>query len=340
FEHKWIVFILASNYHGRTQKVLNQDSTLLYVNEGDNITVTCLYQSDIDMHFSWYKHKFSQKPELIATIYKYDTKATFYDGFKNNARFTLVIGKDRNYLVITELEVSDSATYYCGNAQSNIVEFGKATKLTVKASQSHSLSVLQQPVLEPVHPGNSVTLQCTVLTENYAGGHSVYWFRHDSGESLPGIIHTHGDISDKCKNSSKARSPTQSCVYELPVENLRLSDAGAYYCAVAICGEIIFGNGTKLDIKVHLIKVCLLLKFGLYCFINSPFYVGKYFGFFKFLFFTIIPENCTSWNSTILALATSNIICVSVIVILGRLLCKHWLQSKTNFKLHNFQKDF
>ncbi|XP_035375862.1 uncharacterized protein LOC113569245 [Electrophorus electricus] len=275
--------------HGRTQKVLNQDSTLLYVNEGDNITVTCLYQSDIDMHFSWYKHKFSQKPELIATIYKYDTKATFYDGFKNNARFTLVIGKDRNYLVITELEVSDSATYYCGNAQSNIVEFGKATKLTVKASQSHSLSVLQQPVLEPVHPGNSVTLQCTVLTENYAGGHSVYWFRHDSGESLPGIIHTHGDISDKCKNSSKARSPTQSCVYELPVENLRLSDAGAYYCAVAICGEIIFGNGTKLDIKV--------------------------------------PENCTSWNSTILALATSNIICVSVIVILGRLLCKHWLQS-------------
>uniref|UniRef100_A0A4W4DQU7 Ig-like domain-containing protein n=1 Tax=Electrophorus electricus TaxID=8005 RepID=A0A4W4DQU7_ELEEL len=114
--------------------VLNQDSTLLYVNEGDNITVTCLYQSDIDMHFSWYKHAFSQKPELIATIYKYDTKATFYDGFKKNARFILVIGEDRNHLVITELEVSDSATYYCGNAQSNIVKFGKATKSIVKGN--------------------------------------------------------------------------------------------------------------------------------------------------------------------------------------------------------------
>uniref|UniRef100_A0A4W4E4P2 Ig-like domain-containing protein n=1 Tax=Electrophorus electricus TaxID=8005 RepID=A0A4W4E4P2_ELEEL len=133
------------------------------------------------------------------------------------------------------------------------------------------LSVLQQPVLELVHPGNSVTLQCT--------------FRHDSGESLPGIIHTHGDSSDQCKKSSKARSPTQSCVNELLVENLSLSDAGTYYCALAICGEIIFGNGTKLDIKgklihltyyrVHLIKVCLLWKFGLYCFIISPFYIGN-----------------------------------------------------------------
>ncbi|XP_035375856.1 uncharacterized protein LOC118240124 [Electrophorus electricus] len=234
----------TNNDHGRTQKVLNQDSTLLYVNEGDNITVTCLYQSDIDMHFSWYKHAFSQKPELIATIYKYDTKATFYDGFKKNARFILVIGEDRNHLVITELEVSDSATYYCGNAQSNIVKFGKATKSIVKASQSHSLSVLQQPV----HPGNSVTLQCTVLTENYAGGHSnysVYWFKHGSGESDRGIIYTHVDSSDQCKKRSEAGYSTQSCVYQLPKRNLILT--GTYYCAFAACGKIIFGNGTAVE---------------------------------------------------------------------------------------------
>uniref|UniRef100_A0AAY5ELT3 Ig-like domain-containing protein n=1 Tax=Electrophorus electricus TaxID=8005 RepID=A0AAY5ELT3_ELEEL len=224
-----------------TQKVLNQDSTLLYVNEGDNITVTCLYQSDIDMHFSWYKHAFSQKPELIATIYKYDTKATFYDGFKNNARFILVIREDRNHLVITELEVSDSATYYCGNAQSNIV-------ISV---YSHSLSVLQQPVLEPVHPGNFVTLQCTVLTENYScsGEHSVYWFRHGSNKSRPEIIYTHGNRSDQCKTDSDAGSPTWTCVYDLPRSYTRHSGGGTYYCAVAACGEILFGNGTKVDVE-------------------------------------------------------------------------------------------
>ncbi|CAB1345277.1 unnamed protein product [Coregonus sp. 'balchen'] len=64
-----------------------------------------------------------------------------------------------------------------------------------------------------------------------------------------GIIYTHGDRSDQCEKSPEAGSPTQSCVYNLPKRNLSLSDTGTYYCAVASCGEILFGNGTKLEIK-------------------------------------------------------------------------------------------
>ncbi|KAM9401326.1 uncharacterized protein ACWYII_030913 isoform 2-T2 [Salvelinus alpinus] len=111
------------------------------------------------------------------------------------------------------------------------------------------MSVLQQPVAESVQPGDSVTLNCTIHTETCAGEHSVYWFRHGSGESHPGVIYTHGDRSDQCEKSPEAGSPTQSCVYNLPKRNLSLSDAGTYYCAVASCGEILFGNGTKLDIE-------------------------------------------------------------------------------------------
>uniref|UniRef100_A0A4W4E3Z4 Ig-like domain-containing protein n=1 Tax=Electrophorus electricus TaxID=8005 RepID=A0A4W4E3Z4_ELEEL len=189
--------------------------------------VTCLYQSDIDMHFSWYKHAFSQKPELI-----------------NNA------------------QVSDSATYYCGNAQSNIVKFGKATKSIVKGNFCLCyLSVLQQPVLEPVHPGNFVTLQCTVLTENYScsGEHSVYWFRHGSNKSRPEIIYTHGNRSDQCKTDSDAGSPTWTCVYDLPRSYTRHSGGGTYYCAVAACGEILFGNGTKVDVSISRLLPGILL---------------------------------------------------------------------------------
>ncbi|XP_023837611.1 T-cell surface glycoprotein CD8 beta chain-like [Salvelinus sp. IW2-2015] len=58
-----------------------------------------------------------------------------------------------------------------------------------------------------------------------------------------------GDRSDQCENCPEAGSPTQSCVFKLPKMNLSLSDAGTYYCAVVLCGEILFGNGTKLDIK-------------------------------------------------------------------------------------------
>ncbi|XP_042185284.1 uncharacterized protein LOC112260995 [Oncorhynchus tshawytscha] len=104
-------------------------------------------------------------------------------------------------------------------------------------------------VSESVQPGDSVTLNCTIHNETCAGEHSVYWVRHGSGESHPGIIYTHGDMSDQCEKSPEAGSPTQSCVYNLPKRNLSLSDARTYYCAVASCGEILFGNGTKLEIK-------------------------------------------------------------------------------------------
>ncbi|KAJ8008360.1 hypothetical protein DPEC_G00104020 [Dallia pectoralis] len=115
-------------------------------------------------------------------------------------------------------------------------------------SESKNKSVLQQPVSVSLQAGDSVTLNCTINTETCAGEHSVYWFRHDSGESPPGIIYTHGDRSGQCKNCTETGSPTQSCVYNLPKRNLSLSDAGTYYCAVVSCGEILFGNGTKLDV--------------------------------------------------------------------------------------------
>uniref|UniRef100_A0A674E134 Ig-like domain-containing protein n=1 Tax=Salmo trutta TaxID=8032 RepID=A0A674E134_SALTR len=122
---------------------------------------------------------------------------------------------------------------------------------------------LRRPWLS-VQPGDSVTLNCTMHTDTCAGEHSVYWFRHGSGESHPGIIYTHVDRSDQCEKSSEAGSPTQSCVYNLPKRNLSLSDAGTYYCAVASCGEILFGNGTKLDIQVHCFSAKLILN-GLAC---------------------------------------------------------------------------
>ncbi|CAL8332994.1 unnamed protein product [Gadus morhua 'NCC'] len=47
------------------------------------------------------------------------------------------------------------------------------------------------------------------------------------------------DHSNQCK---------ESCVYTLPKNNINSSDAGTYYCALAACGEVVFGSGTTLDI--------------------------------------------------------------------------------------------
>ncbi|XP_029522622.2 uncharacterized protein LOC115133494 [Oncorhynchus nerka] len=163
-------------------------------------------------------------------------------------------------LTISKTEPGDSATYFCSTTDIYEQTFGEGTVLFVKDSESNSMSVLQQPVSELVQPGGSVTLNCTIHTETCAGEHSVYWFRHGSGETRPRIIYTHGNWSDQCEKSPDVGSPPQSCVYNLPKRNLSLSDAGTYYCAVASCGEILFGNGTKLDIDDHRADPLLLVS--------------------------------------------------------------------------------
>ncbi|XP_076005358.1 uncharacterized protein LOC142999620 [Genypterus blacodes] len=81
-----------------------------------------------------------------------------------------------------------------------------------------------------------------------AGEDSVFWFRARSDGSHPSFIHAHGNSSDECERRVEKGSP-QRCVYSFSKHNVSSSDAGTYYCAVATCGEIWFGNGRQLDIE-------------------------------------------------------------------------------------------
>ncbi|XP_010886078.3 uncharacterized protein LOC105020612 [Esox lucius] len=218
--------------------------TFLYARLGDSVTLQC-FDPGKGSKILWYKQTAGQKPELISTIFKLADGVTFHNNFKENPRFTVPGGKGTIHLRISNIQPSDSAMYYCGGIDLYSLEFTTGIFLILTGS---SKTVIQQPVSDSVHPGDSVTLNCTINTGTCEGEHSVYWFRHDSGESPPGIIHTNGDRSGQCIKSPESGSPTQSCVYNLPKRNLSLSDTGTYYCAVASCGEILFGNGTKLDV--------------------------------------------------------------------------------------------
>lgn len=109
----------------------------------------------------------------------------------------------------------------------------------------------QAPTLTVSMSGESVTLQCSVqgIASSCVDEQSVYWFNHDSEKSHSGIIYTHGNSSVQCERSSKADFPTQSCIYTLLKSNLKPVEKGIYYCAVAACGTILLGNGTKLNVK-------------------------------------------------------------------------------------------
>ncbi|XP_047463686.1 uncharacterized protein LOC125021599 isoform X2 [Mugil cephalus] len=229
---------------------VHQESGLRSVNVGENITLRCLNRGPPTWLY-WYKQTVGHHPRLISS--SYGSVKTFYGEFENNPRFTLKSENGKNLLSISDLRISDSATYYCASIASTTVEFAEGVTVSVKGSGLNINTV--QSSSETVQLGDSVTLNCTVHTETYDGEHRVYWFK-DSEESHPGLIYTHGDRNDQCemKNNTK----TCNCVYNLPTENLNLSHNGIYYCAVASCGHVLFGNGTKLKLKNEEVSLVLV----------------------------------------------------------------------------------
>ncbi|XP_020501237.2 uncharacterized protein [Labrus bergylta] len=222
---------------------VRQERSFVMADVGDSVTLQCFFEGDVAAMIFWYKQALGQKPRLISSFYKHNSNGTFSEEFKGNSRFTLKTKDGNNHLKITNLITLDSATYYCVSSYAYSFQFADGTTLSVKGTGWNITVMVRQSEPETIQPGGSVTLNCTVHTGTCDGEHSVYWFKN-SEESHPGLIYTHGDSNDQC-----VRKPiTNTCVYNLPMKNLNLSHAGTYYCAVATCGHILFGNGTKLDL--------------------------------------------------------------------------------------------
>ncbi|XP_062300869.1 uncharacterized protein LOC134005864 [Scomber scombrus] len=230
----------------KSSSSVHQDSGFISANVGGRVTLQCSDTRNIVAELYWYKQTLGQKPMLISFFYKYDINCTFYNEFKNNSRFTLDSGNSKNHLTITHLQISDSATYYCVSSYFKTLVFLEVITLNVKGSGVNIQALVNQSASESIQPGGSVTLNCTVHTGTCDDGeHSVYWFKN-SEESHPGLIYTHGGRNDQCKRNTDTQ--TNTCVYNLPMKSLNLSHAGTYYCVVASCGHILFGNGTQLEV--------------------------------------------------------------------------------------------
>ncbi|XP_043983736.1 uncharacterized protein LOC122837446 [Gambusia affinis] len=108
-------------------------------------------------------------------------------------------------------------------------------------------------VSAPLQPGDSVTRQCSVLPHSQTGScpseRRVSWFGVRKDAFLGSIIYTDQNVSYNCDKKPDTSSDSRRCVYNFS-KNVSSEDSGTYYCALAMCGEIIFGNGTKLEIEV------------------------------------------------------------------------------------------
>uniref|UniRef100_A0A668REV4 Ig-like domain-containing protein n=2 Tax=Oreochromis aureus TaxID=47969 RepID=A0A668REV4_OREAU len=233
---------------------VHPESRFISAQVGGNLTLKCFHDGDGSARLYWLKQNLGQKPKIISHFFKYNVNNSSNEELKNNPRFTLDTQDGKYHLTITDLQISDSASYYCVYYLYTLT-FLENIIISVKGSGVNIKAVVQQSASETIQPGGSVTLNCTVHTGTCDGEHSVYWFK-DSDESHPGLIYTHLGRNDQCDN--KPSTQTHTCVYSLPMSNLSVSHAGTYYCAVTSCGRILFGNGTKLDFG-HNVGVSLSL---------------------------------------------------------------------------------
>ncbi|XP_034399680.1 uncharacterized protein LOC117737684 isoform X3 [Cyclopterus lumpus] len=220
------------------------------VRVGEDVTLTCSRRSSLSGYLSWIRIVAGNFPEILASTYTFDNASVF-----QTHRFTAKQGPGTFVLHITKAELSDAAFYCCQQALELHTLFLNKTFLRVKGPEPDITAVIQERRSAPARPGDSVTLQCSVLSASERrtcpGEPSVFWFRAGSDESHPSVMYVHGNGAG-CEKSHEAHSP-QKCVYSFS-KDVTSSDVGTHYCAVATCGQILFGNGTKLDIEAAVLQ--------------------------------------------------------------------------------------
>uniref|UniRef100_A0A3B5KYP5 Ig-like domain-containing protein n=1 Tax=Xiphophorus couchianus TaxID=32473 RepID=A0A3B5KYP5_9TELE len=225
------------------------------VNVGRDVTLKCSYQENSAIGVYWYKQSPGRKPQLMSEFLKHARNGSMKSPFNNDPRFQQDTGVGKNNLKISNVQMSDSAVYYCVSGHSFQFDFLEGITVQVKDLALNLQTSVYQSELETIHTGDSAVLNCTVHTGIGDGEHRVYWLKN-SDESNPRILYAQGERRNQCEINPNSQSHT--CVYNLPLENLNVSHAGTYYCAVTACGYILFGNGTKLDYKEHLDSPVLL----------------------------------------------------------------------------------
>ncbi|KAL3973337.1 motilin receptor [Sarotherodon galilaeus] len=230
------------------------------IGAGENVTLTCARPtSDYDATLYWIRIVSGSWPEFLGGTFAFD-----YVGVNKTPHITTKQEPGTFILEITEVNQSDTGLYYCIKVKLLAMTFLKGTFLRIKELEPTINDTIQVFPSDYVHPGDPVTLQCSVLSnsENKTcpRNHSVFWFSVRSDKSHPNVIYTN-ENSDKCEKIQEA-SFTQKCVYSFS-KNVSSSDAGSYYCAVATCGQIIFGNGIRLDANIVLFLLCAALATSL-----------------------------------------------------------------------------
>ncbi|XP_028272736.1 uncharacterized protein LOC114443025 [Parambassis ranga] len=250
----WIILLVLHGGHSLI--------SVIQVQPGEPVTLTCaLPKSEITREeVYWYKQTVGETLRVIVSLKK-PLPLKFAPEF-SNLRWKAEKDQEFFNLTIMEMKPEDEGMYHCAiTVWLESVKWTGTYLLMKGHSRTSNYTVVQRPAASG--PGLSDTLQCSILSDSQnkscSGDLSMFWFR--SHKSHPDIIFTDGHRQDECEERSDSQ---KRCVYHFS-KNISSSDSGTYYCALATCGEILFGRGTKPDLEqtgpnALLIIICLVIS--------------------------------------------------------------------------------
>ncbi|KAK7167124.1 hypothetical protein R3I94_001506 [Phoxinus phoxinus] len=99
----------------RSAKVVTQKPSVLTEQKGKSVTLDCNIERDESNYVGWYKQNPNAAPQFVLSYYRGHSSPDQYgDGF-TSSRFTSRAQSNIDYsLIISNVDVGDSAVYYCG----------------------------------------------------------------------------------------------------------------------------------------------------------------------------------------------------------------------------------
>uniref|UniRef100_A0A3B3VAN3 Ig-like domain-containing protein n=1 Tax=Poecilia latipinna TaxID=48699 RepID=A0A3B3VAN3_9TELE len=217
------------------------------VHRGEPVTLTCVLTEKFETvtWVHWYKQSAGHTLILIAMLRKStSTMPTYGPGF-SKSRFQITYIDNMSNLIISSTLEQDEGMYHCAYMDWTESTW-TGTYLSLKGKYP-CFTVVQEPtVSNPASDTDLETLQCSVLSDSVnatcSGEPSMFWFRAISDTSYPDFIIAEGKIPENCEKTSNSQ---KKCSYNF-TKVVKSSEGAIYYCAVAACGQILFGNGTNL----------------------------------------------------------------------------------------------
>uniref|UniRef100_A0A3Q1BL72 Immunoglobulin domain-containing protein n=1 Tax=Amphiprion ocellaris TaxID=80972 RepID=A0A3Q1BL72_AMPOC len=190
---------------------------------GDDVNMSCPRRASGSLF--WIKFGSGNFPEIL--------RKTFRSEFSHQLN-RVKTEPGTLVLYISKAKLSHSALYYCVKILQQNITFLKGTNLRVEGS-----SVSTVPPSDPVPPGDSVTLQCSILHDSEkktCPDEDSMFCCAESHQSHPSLIYTQDNRRDENEGIS-----TKKCFYSY-FKNISSSDARTCRCAAVTCVEIFLGN--------------------------------------------------------------------------------------------------